>query len=262
MIRDNVLLYSSVGLVVALAFILLPTYERFKDAEGRDTDVDPNAPAVPAGLIPIDERTGLSAVDPSFNPYEYQDFLSGKEGFDTLSGVPTPTSILPGVPTPTPTSTPTSILPGVPTPTTRPILPGVPTPTTVDSNVPSGVKVLPSQSMPPNAQVGTINKNVGLDQKVLNRTIAPPKVYEPGPQGIQGEDKYVLKSSLVPCVSGNCGSKVPGGNDGNFTPGGGSGMFGPGGTEQDDAIKKPFSQAFSSENEPTGYLNSFNAFMK
>jgi hypothetical protein len=39
-------------------------------------------------------------------------------------------------------------------------------------------------------------------------------------------------------------------------------MFGPGGTEQDDAIKKPFSVAFSSENEPTGYLNSFNAFMK
>jgi hypothetical protein len=237
MIRDNVLLYSTVGLVVVLAFILLPTYERFKDAEGRDTDVDPNAPPVPAGLIPIDERTGLKVADPSFNPYEYQDFLSGKEGFDTLSGVPTPAPILPGVPTPT----------------TRPILPGA---TTVDSNVPSGVKVLPSQSMPPNAQMGT------KDQKVLNRTIAPPKVYEPGPQGIQGQDKYVLKSSLVPCVSGNCGSKVPGGNDGNFTPGGGNGMFGPGGTEQDDAIKKPFSAAFSSENEPTGYLNSFNAFMK
>lgn len=224
MIRDNVLLYSTVGLAVALAFILLPTYERFKDAEGHDVDVDPNAPPVPAGLIPIDERTGLKVADPSFNPYEYQDFLSGKEGFETLSGVPTPT--------------------------------------TVDSNVPSGVKVLPSQSMPPNAQMGTVNQNVGLDQKVLNRTIAPPKVYEPGPQGIQGEDKYVLKSSLVPCVSGNCGSRVPGGNDGNFTPGGGSGMFGPGGTEQDDAIKKPFSVAFSSENEPTGYLNSFNAFMK
>jgi hypothetical protein len=110
--------------------------------------------------------------------------------------------------------------------------------------------------------MGTINQNVGLDKKVLNRTIAPPKVYEPGPQGIQGQDKYVLKSSLVPCVSGNCGSKVPGGNDGNFTPGGSSGMFGPGGTEQDDAIKKPFSEAFSSENEPVGYLNSFNAFMK
>lgn len=232
MIRDNVLLYSTVGLVVVLAFILLPTYERFKDAEGRDTDVDPNAPPVPAGLIPIDERTGLKITDPSFNPYEYQDFLSGKEGFDTLPGVPTPT------------------------PKSRPLLPGVPTPTTVDSNVPSGVKVLPSQSMPPNAQMST------KDQKVLNRTIAPPKVYEPGPQGIQGQDKYVLKSSLVPCVSGNCGSKVPGGNDGNFTPGGGNGMFGPGGTEQDDAIKKPFSAAFTSENEPTGYLNSFNAFMK
>jgi hypothetical protein len=110
--------------------------------------------------------------------------------------------------------------------------------------------------MPPTKQ------DVGADKKVLNRTIPPPKVYEPGPQGIQGEDKYVLKSSLVPCVSGNCGSRVPGGNDGNFTPGGSSGMFGPGGTEQDDAIKKPFSDAFSSENEPTGYLNSFNAFMK
>lgn len=230
MIRDNVLLYSTVGLVVALAFILLPTYERFKDAEGHDVDVDPNAPPVPAGLIPIDERTGLKATDISFNPYEYQDFLSGKEGFETLSGVPAPKPILPGVPTPTPTSTPT--------------------PTTVDSNVPSGVKVLPSQSMPP-----TNKQTVSLDKKVLNRTIPPPKVYEPGPQGIQGEDKYVLKSSLVPCVSGNCGSRVPGGNDGNFTPGGSGDMF-------DDQIKKPFSEAFSSENEPVGFLNSFNAFMK
>ncbi len=219
MIRDNVLLYSTVGLVVALAFILLPTYERFKDAEGNEVDVDPNAPPVPSELIPIDERTGKK-VAPGFNPTEYSDFLSGKEGFETLSGVPTPK------------------------------------PTTVDSNVPSGVKVLPSQSMPPTKQ------DVGSDKKVLNRTIPPPKVYEPGPQGIQGEDKYVLKSSLVPCISGNCGSRVPGGNDGNFTPGGSSGMFGPGGTEQDDAIKKPFSVAFSSENEPTGYLNSFNAFMK
>lgn len=250
MIRDNVLLYSTVGLVVALAFILLPTYERFKNADGNDVDIDPNAPAVPAELIPIDERTGKK-VAPGFNPTEYADFLSGKETFETLSGVPTPTS---------PSH---AILPGVPTPAApAKILPGVPTPTTVDSNVPSGVKVLPSQSMPPNKQMGTVNQNVGLDQKVLNRTIPPPKVYEPGPQGIQGEDKYVLKSSLVPCVSGNCGSKVPGGNDGNFTPGGSGGMFGPGGTEQDDAIKKPFSVAFSSENEPVGYLNSFNAFMK
>lgn len=225
MIRDNVLLYSTIGLVVSLAFFLLPTYERFKDAKDHDTDVDPNAPPVPDALLPIDERTGKKTAA-GFNPYEYNDFLSGKEGFETLSGVPTP------------------------------ILPGVPTPTTVDSNVPSGVKVLPSQSMPPNKQMGTMNQNVGLDKKILNRTIAPPKVYEPGPQGIQGEDKYVLKSSLVPCVSGNCGSKVPGGNDGN------GGMLGPGGTEQDDAIKKPFAVAFTSENEPTGYLNSFNAFMK
>jgi hypothetical protein len=223
MIRDNVLLYSTVGLVVILAFILLPTFERFKDAEGRDTDVSIDAPPLPEELIPIDERTGLKVTAES-NPYEYQDFLSGKENFDTLSGVPKPT--------------------------------------TVDSKVPSGVKVIPSQSMPPNKQMDTINKNVGMDKKVLNKTIPPPKVYEPGPQGIQAEDKYVLKSSLVPCVSGNCGSRVPGGNDGNFTPGGSGDMFGPGGTEQDDAIKKPFSEAFSSENEPVGYLNSFNAFMK
>jgi hypothetical protein len=251
MIRDNVLLYATIGLVVALAFILLPTYERFKDAEGHDVDVDTNAPAMPAGLIPIDERTGKQATSTS-NPYEYSDFLSGRETFETLSGVPTPTS------------THAAILPGVPTPAAapKPILPGVPTPTTVDSNVPSGVKVLPSQSMPPNKQMGTMNQNVGTDQKVLNKTIPPPKVYEPGPQGIQAEDKYVLKSSLVPCVSGKCGSRVPGGDDGNFTPGGSGGMFGPGGTEQDDAIKKPFSDAFSSENEPVGYLNSFNAFMK
>lgn len=219
MIRDNVLLYSTVGLVVALAFILLPTYERFKDAEGHDSDVSVDAPALPEDLIPIDERTG-KRVAAGFNPYEYTDFLSGKEGFEN-----------------------------------KPILPGVPTPTTVDSKTPSGVKVIPSESMP---AVKKIDTTVVSDKKVLNRTIPPPKVYEPGPQGIQGEDKYVLKSSLVPCVSGNCGSKVPGGNDG-YIPGGNGDMYP---TNQDDAIKKPFSVAFTSENEPVGYLNSFNAFMK
>ena len=59
MIRDSVLAWGSVALVIILAFILIPTYERFKDAQGREVDVDPNAPPMPEWLKPLNARTGV-----------------------------------------------------------------------------------------------------------------------------------------------------------------------------------------------------------
>lgn len=58
MIRDEVLLWGAVILLILFAFILMPAHERFKDAQGREVDVDPNAPPKPEWLKPISERTG------------------------------------------------------------------------------------------------------------------------------------------------------------------------------------------------------------
>jgi hypothetical protein len=36
----------------------MPIHERFQGADGRETDVFPDAPPMPKWLEPIDERTG------------------------------------------------------------------------------------------------------------------------------------------------------------------------------------------------------------
>lgn len=58
MIRDEVIFWGAAILLVFFAFILMPAHERFKDAQGREVDVDPNAPPKPEALKPINERTG------------------------------------------------------------------------------------------------------------------------------------------------------------------------------------------------------------
>lgn len=201
MIRDSVLAWGSVALVIILAFILIPTYERFKDAQGREVDVDPNAPPMPEWLKSIDPRTGV------------------REGLDT----PVTTTQLP------------------------------PGNVTVSSSTPSGSKAMASQSMPNNSMLGTVGSNLGLDTKTITNTLPPPRFSSSGPAGLsQGEDKYVLKSSLQPCACGMAGaSAVPGGNDGAQ-----SSLYAP------DGVRKPFSAAFGDQNEPEGYLTSFSAFMK
>lgn len=207
MIRDSVISWGVVILVVVLAFILIPTYERFKDAQGKEVDVDPNAPPMPEWLKPMDPRSGL------------------KEGYENPITVSTHGQ---------------GQLP--------------PPEMTVSSTTPSGSGTMPSQSMPNNSMLGTVGSNLGMDQKVLMKTIPGPK-FDAGPQGMQGEDKYVLKSSLQPCACGMGGASVPGGNDGaaNGTQ---SSLYAP------DGIRKPFSAAFGDKTEPEGYLNSFSAFMK
>uniref|UniRef100_A0A6C0AIR1 Uncharacterized protein n=1 Tax=viral metagenome TaxID=1070528 RepID=A0A6C0AIR1_9ZZZZ len=58
MIRDEVIFWGAAVLLVVFAFILMPAHERFKDAQGRETDVSPDAPPKPEWLKPINERTG------------------------------------------------------------------------------------------------------------------------------------------------------------------------------------------------------------
>jgi len=58
MIRDEVIFWGATILLVIFAFVLMPAHERFKDAQGRETDVSPDAPPKPEGLKPINERTG------------------------------------------------------------------------------------------------------------------------------------------------------------------------------------------------------------
>ena len=58
MMRRNAILWASIILVVLFAFALMPAHEYFKDAQGRETDVSPNAPSLPDWLQPVDERTG------------------------------------------------------------------------------------------------------------------------------------------------------------------------------------------------------------
>ncbi len=205
MIRDSVLTWGAVLLVVVLAFVLIPTFERFKDAQGREVDVDPNAPPMPEWLKPINERTGT------------------KEGYEN------------------PVTMSTQGKGQLP-----------PAEMTVSSTTPSGSATMPSLSMPNNPMMGTVGSNLGMDSKVLSKTIPGPK-FESGPEGIQGEDKYVLKSSLQPCACGTGSANVPGGND-NGAPQ--SSLYAP------DGVRKPFSAAFGDKTDPEGYLNSFSAFMK
>jgi hypothetical protein len=230
MIRDSVLAWGSLLLVIVLAFILMPTYERFKDASGKEVDVSPNAPPVPDFLKPQSGATKPTTQLPSLRPEE-----------KTVTSTPPP-------PLPPAGSTP---------PVTVKV--DLPPPSTNVSNIPSGVRTLPSQSMPADTQLQSVGANTGLDKQVMGWTLPGPSFQNPlDPSGLpMGEDKYVLKSSLIPfaCGGGGCGagSQVPGGNDGMVPTASGI---------PDDGIKKPFSEAFDSKTEPEGYLNSFAAFMK
>jgi len=56
MMRRNVILWVSSILLVLFAFFLMPANEYFKDAQGRETDVSPDAPPTPEWLKPVKTR--------------------------------------------------------------------------------------------------------------------------------------------------------------------------------------------------------------
>ena len=81
-------------------------------------------------------------------------------------------------------------------------------------------------------------------------------------------DAYIRKSSLVPCTctkhSMGC-ERHGGGKDSSKVPGDKDGAFADGNSDQTSAqdqkgLMRPFSKAFEEQGEPTGFLNSFDAF--
>lgn len=78
MIRPEVMGWATIFLLILFAFVLLPTHERFTDAQGRYTDVSPNAPARPSwmggptrdaivqpgSVRPVDTSTAYSRTAP------------------------------------------------------------------------------------------------------------------------------------------------------------------------------------------------------
>jgi len=78
MIRSEVMAWAAILLVIVFAFVLMPVHEQFVDAQGRYTDVSPNAPARPSwmsapttgslvsasGVRPVDTSTAYSRTAP------------------------------------------------------------------------------------------------------------------------------------------------------------------------------------------------------
>lgn len=326
-------MWATVGLVVLLAFVLMPSYERFRDANGIEVDIAPGAPPRPSWLIPVSESTGLY-VGGQATGYEYQDWLAEK--YTNIFGKSEPTASID--PRPTEQLLPLDTYEGkkigenylkregysrfvpafresfangeFPQSTT---ITALPPPTTVSSDIPSGVRTLRSQSMPPldmwgmkmNANDEKLMALSGLEYQAktkaekceaekgpsdtecknyrkqsegllddiakmkasqpapvepahaqygVNRTLPPPDFSKGGKN--DRTDKYVLKSSLVPCTCPAQGMSCEQ-HAGSYPS-----SSVPGSMNEDDAIQKPFSIAFPGETNPVGFLNSFAAFSR
>jgi len=82
MIRSEVMAWAAILLIIVFAFVLIPVHERFVDAQGRYTDVSPNAPPRPSwmsgpttgslvsasGVRPVDTSTAYSRTAPPITP--------------------------------------------------------------------------------------------------------------------------------------------------------------------------------------------------
>lgn len=117
----------------------------------------------------------------------------------------------------------------------------------------------PSKSWPP------IDNILGGDKAESSKPHPKPSP-KPKPWFVSTpEDNYIEKSALVPCTctthSMGC-SKHAGGKEHSRAPGDQD-------PESDDpfpvpnqyAVMKPFSSSFTNQGEPSGFLNTFNAFM-
>jgi len=128
-------------------------------------------------------------------------------------------------------------------------------------DMPFGYSPGPSKSDPPIDDILGGNKVQRSDGSEAGAGRGPgfmEERHKPRPwwQGTE-EDNYVAKSSLVPCTctthSMGC-QKHGGGKDQSWAPGD---MGGP----EQYGVMKPFSSAFINQEEPSGFLNTFNAFL-
>jgi hypothetical protein len=123
----------------------------------------------------------------------------------------------------------------------------------------------PSTSFPPIDNILGGDKADSSDGTKAGAGYGPGAMYgkdKPSKPWFQGsdEDNYVAKSSLVPCTctthSMGC-AKHSGGRDQSKAPGDMDGAM-----PNQGGIMKPFSRAFENQEEPSGFLNTFNAFMR
>lgn len=63
MIRSEVMAWAAILLIIVFAFVLIPVHERFVDAQGRYTDVSPNAPPRPSWMSGPTTGSLVSASD-------------------------------------------------------------------------------------------------------------------------------------------------------------------------------------------------------
>ena len=123
----------------------------------------------------------------------------------------------------------------------------------------------PSTSWPPVDNIIDGNKADNSDGAKAGAGYGPgvmdsrKKPARPWFQGSE-EDNYIAKSALVPCTctthSMGC-RKHAGGRDSSKAPGDMDSEKNP----DQRGIMKPFSKAFENQEEPSGFLNAFNAFM-
>lgn len=275
MIHPDVLSVASVVVLFILAFFLLPAYEHFKDAKGRETDVSPDAPPKPKELRQFNARTNkyeTFVVNPATG------VLFNVNTSDKASKEYTATQTFP--------SDLESTLPSWLS-FTEPF----------DNPPPSHVQVIPPVSVPKLDATSTLNpippdghfvKPTGEPTYAGVKDLSPedsarlniepaqmleklkhgPALKSPQPQVEMGND-YVKKSSLVPCIctthsmgcplhgNGKISSVVPGDQD--QVPQDYASAFTK--AENQFNIMKPFNMAFQKE-DVQPFLNSFNAFTR
>jgi len=235
MIHPDVLFVASVVVLFILAFFLLPAYEHFKDAKGRETDVSPDAPPKPAGLKQFNARANkyeTFVVNPAtgvlFNvntsdkaskeytatqtfPSDLEStlpsWLSFTEPFDNPP--PSHVQVIPPVSVPrldaTSTLNPTPPDDDFVKPTGAPTYSAVKdlTPEETSSLKMSRFTFDPTKPVfgPPPGQ-GVVRMTITDPNKLGGQTTKPnqvPNINTPQPQVEMGND-YVKKSSLVPCI--------------------------------------------------------------
>lgn len=243
----------NIGIVIllfVLAFFLFPAYEHFKDAQGREVDVDPNAPPKPDWLKSRDPSTG-----------EIENFVSS----NTSNPVPSNVKLIPPVSVP-PTNLSSTL--GV-TPGGANATPSASSNNTKMNGVtPGGTADTLSSSAPSPASRPSNNLTFMSTARPTHLT-RPPVVSNVSAFDADGMGSdYIKKSSLVPCTrttdikSAPRTSVVPGDQDMNFLPPTNS-IEALSRAKNQFNIMKPTGASFTNNDGGVqGFLNSFNAFAR
>jgi hypothetical protein len=258
----------NIGIVIllfVLAFFLFPAYEHFKDAQGREVDVDPNAPPKPEWLKSRDPRTG-----------EIESFVSS----NTSNPVPSNVKLIPPVSVPptnlsstlgaTPGGTTDTLTAKTSVPSNNTQMPfDKPKNMNMNGVTPSETADTLSSSVPSPASRPSNNLTFMSASATPTHLTRPPVVSDVSAFDSSGMGSdYIKKSSLVPCIrTTNMGSAsrtsvIPGDQDMNFAPSTNS-IEALSRAKNQFNIMKPTGASFTNDDGGVqGFLNSFNAFAR